>query len=220
MTTEPLDLNNNEALTILLDAAGTVHAKYPLTSRDDLYQEAWTWLLRHTQTVTTALEDGKVGRRRLNHLVTQHLVAVARADKATQLGYDLDDEAFYTPGVVEELLPLVFSAEALLKPAAEAGSRPSGDPASGGTWLVTVLDVRRAWVGAALTAKQVAALEGVYRDGIDTRELAAMYATDETEIEKAVKYGLRRMVDFLGGSRGGCPRTCVDCIERKGEASG
>ena len=83
VTEAALDLNNSEALDILLRASETVARKYRASTPEDLYQSAWEWLLRHPVTVTTALEDGKVGRRRLESIVSEYLTSLARADKAS-----------------------------------------------------------------------------------------------------------------------------------------
>lgn len=75
-----------------------------------------------------------------------------------ELGYDPDDQFFYTPGLVRELLPMALTGP--VPPArglAEQSSTP-GDPATGGNLQAMILDVRRALAlrpgtkGAAIAA--------------------------------------------------------------------
>jgi hypothetical protein len=209
--TDTLDLANDQALSILLGAAETVHRKYPdCTTIDHLYQEAYVWLLRHPLTVIECLKEDVKGARMLNQIVVDYLRSVARADRAALRGYSPDDECFYTPAVIAELLPLTLDLENALRPTVTDDVRTSGggDPSTGGDLLVMLLDVRSAWANTPLSNDESEYLNALYMERMDLHHIAGSYQVEVEDVERIVKRGLRKLVDFLGGTPGGCKKSC------------
>ncbi|WP_061290686.1 hypothetical protein [Herbidospora cretacea] len=141
-----------------------------------------------------------------------------RAELAAQVGYKPEDEAFYSVGLLRVLVEWYYK-EGLTQPTRTQGEKvsSSGDPAAGGNWLVSLLDVQR---GLERTQRKYRnrlkfrfADMGAYSDA----ELAAMVAnlatakgkrerierilgTTEKGIGSRVSYALVKLQKALGGS--------------------
>lgn len=188
---------------------------------EDAYQSAWVWRISHPTVVQTYLddEDMKRGMNGLERHVRDYLLALARKEKAAICGYSVDDEVFYTPAVVAELLPLTLDIEAALLPAAPADSDSGGgrvrNPYGQGDYLASLLDVRRAWVETPFRNDESRLIEARFCEGLEYGHIAASFSLEVDEVKRQIAIGLRRMTNHLGGFPGRlCAVDCPDCIER------
>ena len=209
-----IDVYADPALPVLERAAESVAYRFgQFLSAEDAYQEAWVWRLRHPTLVASFLEptEGPPQVNGLERVVKSYLESVARKEKALSCGYHQDDEAFYTPRIVAELLPLVFDIEAALLPSAPSDDAPGrgSNPHGQGDFVTSLLDVREAWISTAFRNSEMRLIEARYVEGLEWNHIAASFGITEEEAKKQTAIGLRRMAETLGGLP---PRSCKpDC---------
>jgi len=196
----------------MLDAAGAnirvaasqVSRRYrEYVTFEDLYQEAISWVLAHPGTVQARLDDGRRGSTRLTGQIAGFIVGLARKEKAQAIGYNPDDEAFYTRGMVEALLPAVWDDNYMESPPSQDGGeyqKQKSDPSTSGTWLAMACDVRKAWGVSGMNELWRDALTLKFRDGYRVYQVASdMHIADSTAATYLSK-GVRSLINQLGGS--------------------
>jgi hypothetical protein len=198
-----IDIYADPALEVLARAAESVAYKYDdYVSFETMYEEAWLYRIRHLILVSSFLdrEEG-ADMRGLEKVIRSYLESVARAEKALACGYHVDDEAYYRPAVIAELLPMVFDVEAALLPSAPTDDAPGrgGNPHGQGDFVTSLLDVREAWTGTAFRGDEMRLIEERYVKDRDWPQVAAIYGIEVEDAQRTVAIGLRRMSEFLGG---------------------
>lgn len=212
-----VDIYADPALEVLERAAGAVAYHYKdYIGEDDLYQTAWVWRLRHPVLVKSFLEpeEGEPNVSDLERVVKSYLQSVARKEKALFCGYHQDDECFYSPKVVAELLPLVFDIEAALLPSAPTDDAPGrgSNPHGQGDFVTSLLDVREAWTNTAFRGDEMQLIRARYIEDLEWAHVAASFGIELEDAQRRVAIGLRRMSEFLGGLP---PKTCPVACECK-----
>lgn len=216
MTT--VDIYADPALEVLEAASKSVAYHYGAwVAENDLYQSAWEWRLRHPQLVSSFLErEEGADVNGLQRVVQTYLTTLARREKALACGYHPDDECFYVPAVVAELLPLTLDIESALLPSVVSDDDSvsgSGNPHGQGDFVASLLDVRRAWINTAFRGDEMSLIKARYIEDLEWGEIAASFQVDLETAKRRTAIGLRRMSDYLGGlpSRG-CKQHC-ECKE-------
>jgi hypothetical protein len=207
------DIYSDPALAVLEKAALSVAYSYKdWISEADLYQSAWEWRLRHPVLVSSFMdrEEG-ADVKGLERVIRSYLESVGRKEKALACGYHPDDEMFYRPAVIAELLPMVFDIEASLLPAAPSDDAPGrgSNPHGQGDFVASLLDVRQAWLTTPFRGDESRMIEARYVDDMEWDHLAASFGVEVEDAKRTVAIGLRRMANQLGGLPA---RACsVDC---------
>jgi len=212
-----IDVYADPALEVLARAAESVAYKYDdFVSFETMYQEAWEYRIRHVTLVASFLnrEEGP-DMRGLERVIRSYLESVARSEKALVSGYHVDDEAYYTPKVVAELLPLCLDIEAALLPSAPTDDAPGrgGNPHGQGDFVTSLLDVREAWTTTAFRGSEMQYINAHFVEDMSWELIAATYGVDVEEVQRRTAIGLRRMSEALGGLPSKqCAATC-ECRE-------
>lgn len=119
--------------------------QFPVVDRDDVAQELWLWMYAHPDKVEEWAENGKRGERSLATALRRFGRAWAIAERAHLMGYDVEDNYYYSTAQLRELLPVVMDRELWTEPghADDTGklSRTSR-PNEGGNRLAMICDVR------------------------------------------------------------------------------
>ena len=210
-----VDVYADPALEVLARAAEAVAYKFnDYVSEETLYEDAWHWRIRHVSLVKSFLEpaEGEVNVNGLEKVVRSYLESVARKEKALTHGYHPDDESFYSPKVIAELLPLVFDIEAALLPSATTDDAPGrgGNPHGQGDFVTSLLDVRGAWTSTAFRGSEMDYIRARYVEDLDWGHIAASFGVDVEEVQRRTAIGLRRMSERLGGLP---PKRCAENCE-------
>lgn len=178
----------------------------------DLYQEGIEWVLRHPGTCRSKLSDGRRGSFRLTAMVAKHMEKLARREKAAQSRYSVEDEAFYNRTLIETCLPAVWDDNYLYGPPQDEEApevRKRKDPAETSSWLVSVLDVRRAWAEAVMDDNWRLALSYRFGEGLRIWQVAQLLEVADSTAQSYIDKGIRAMVTALGGSAPhGCQSGC------------
>jgi RNA polymerase sigma factor (sigma-70 family) len=170
---------------------------------DDLRQELLEWCLRRQDKVREWLDvDNKreyqLGIKRLSKTLNRRADKFCRREKAKRLGYLPTDEYFYTPGLVEQLLPYAFKGEVPTKdPSAEFVSNGAGDPATGGGFLATMYDIRLAVV--KLKPAEYGMLRMRFEDGMKLEQIAEYFELAESTVSRKINTAIKKIIKELGG---------------------
>jgi DNA-directed RNA polymerase specialized sigma24 family protein len=121
-----------------------------------------------------------------------------RKEKAKKLGYSIHDEAFYSTAMIEELLPMAFSSNIITKdPATEFVSNGGGDPATAGSFLASMYDIRIAL--RELTIEIYEMMRMHYEDGLTLEHIGEYFNVDKSTISRKINTGIKQMSKELGG---------------------
>lgn len=193
-----------EASDIASQVARTVHRKYH-TYFDvaDVRQELLVWVVRREDKVKEWLthEQGdevyKGGVRQLGKTLSRHADRYCRKLKAQKLGYQLDDEAYYTPISLSELLPFVWTDVVNTKNNNTERVSGSGNPAEGGNYVIQLFDIRRAL--AKLEPEDKIVLQMRFFEQLTFDEIATTLDISDSTAHRKVDGALRRLNNHLGG---------------------
>ena len=171
---------------------------------DDVKQELLEWSLKRNDKIQEWLNEDlskqeyRMGIKRLaktfNRMADRH----CRKEKAKKLGYSIHDEAFYSTGMIEELLPMAFSSNIMTKdPATEYVSNGGGDPATAGSFLASMYDIRIAL--RELTIDLYEILRMRYEDGAKLEDIAAYFDVTDSTINRKISTAIKLISKDLGG---------------------
>jgi DNA-directed RNA polymerase specialized sigma24 family protein len=170
---------------------------------DDLRQELLEWCFKrqdkiHEWLLVEDKREYKLGIKRLSKTLNRRADKYCRKEKAKKLGYLPVDEYFYTPGLVEQLLPFAFKGEVPTKdPSNEFVSNGGGDPATGGGFLATMYDIRIALL--KLTVTEYAMLCMRYEDSMKLEDIAEHFDVSDSTISRKINTAINKIIKHLGG---------------------
>lgn len=165
-------------------AASTVRRYGNYVEYQDMLQEGFVWLLENQDQVAKWLGHEPQQTTRVYRSVLGQMTVIAGAEKARRVGYDPEDMAWYSPTLVEGLLPLAMDSDfapenTTPEDAGQGNRRPTRPANEGGNLLAMVVDVRRA---------------------VEHTNLAR-YFTVSDKSDPQWEARIEQLVDFLGGRR-------------------
>ena len=171
---------------------------------DDVKQELLEWSLKRNDKIQEWLNEDlskqeyRMGIKRLaktfNSMADRH----CRKEKAKKLGYSIHDEAFYSTGMIEELLPMAFSSNIITKdPATEYVSNGGGDPATAGSFLASMYDIRIALRGLTIDLYEILRMR--YEDGAKLEDIASYFDVTDSTINRKISTAVKQISKELGG---------------------
>ena len=171
---------------------------------DDVKQELLEWSLRRQDKIKEWLNDSlskqeyRIGIKRLARTFNRMADRYCRKEKARKLGYSIHDEAFYSTALVEQLLPLAFNSEILTKdPNAEFVSGGGGDPATAGSFIVSMYDIRNAL--KYLPIETYAMIRMHYEDFITLELIGEYFGVDKSTVSRKINTAIKQISKYLGG---------------------
>lgn len=172
---------------------------------EDIQQELWIWVITHEHKLDEWTESDlhpKSVQRLLAKSLRNAGEKYCRREKAAKVGYETDDEFFYSIPMVADMLQLYFDPDWGQVQAVEFGGTKSGKPASEGWNLqAMVADVGKAYEG--LSAHDQTLLREVYAEGKPYDNIAAL-ALDWGGITwNAADHRVRRVVGRIRATLGG-----------------
>jgi RNA polymerase sigma factor (sigma-70 family) len=171
---------------------------------DDVKQELLEWSLKRNDKIQEWLNEDlskqeyRMGIKRLaktfNRMADRH----CRKEKAKKLGYSVHDEAFYSTGMIEELLPMAFSSNIITKdPATEFVSNGGGDPATAGSFLASMYDIRIALRNLTIDLYEILRMR--YEDGLKLEDIASYFDVTDSTINRKISTAIKQISKELGG---------------------
>lgn len=209
--------------------AGELRRRWSGMDVDDITQEICVYVLGNEKVSAeweNYCEGDYVDRDAERHAANRMRLICRRAgerycrrERAAQLGYSPEDEAFYSVKQLAELVEQFYQAGITERPPigrSESVRQPVSDPASGGGWLVSMLDVERGL--GLIQAKYRNRLRFRYKDMGEhsTKDLVAMVGNlavakgkrerierilgaTESTMRGRVRQALRKLQSALGG---------------------
>jgi RNA polymerase sigma factor (sigma-70 family) len=171
---------------------------------DDVKQELLEWSLKRNDKIQEWLspnlskQEYRIGIKRLAKTFNRMADRYCRKEKAKKLGYSVHDEAFYSTAMIEELLPMAFSSNIITKdPATEYVSNGGGDPATAGSFLASMYDIRIAL--RELTIEIYEMMRMHYEDGLTLEQIGEYFNIDKSTVSRKINTGIKQMSKELGG---------------------
>ena len=171
---------------------------------DDVKQELLEWSLKRNDKIQEWLNEDlskqeyRIGIKRLAKTFNRMADRYCRKEKAKKLGYSIHDEAFYSTGMIEELLPMAFSSNIITKdPATEFVSNGGGDPATAGSFLASMYDIRIALRNLTIEIYEMMRMH--YEDGLTLEQIGEYFNVDKSTISRKINTGIKQMSKELGG---------------------
>lgn len=171
---------------------------------EDIQQELYIWYLKNHQRVSD-WEDA-YHEKSVDRLVAKSLrnagEKFCRREKALAVGYEPDDEFFYTIPMVADMLQLYFDPEWMMPRAIELGTTSSGKPPQEGWNLqAMVADVGRIYEGMPKADQDL--LREVYGGEVPVRDAIAWKALEWDVTPNAADHRIRRVIGRLRAGLGG-----------------
>jgi len=193
-----------EAEAVASQVARIVHRKYhTYFDVSDVKQECLVWVLRREKKVREWLDPDqdaeayKGGVKQLGKTLSRHADRYCRKRKAQSLGYSLEDEAYYSPITLSELLPFVWSDVVETHKIDGERVSGSGNPAEGGNYVIQLFDIRRAM--AKLDEMDRDVLQLKFEHQLTFAQIAEELQVSDTTAHRKVDGALRRLNNHLGG---------------------
>jgi DNA-directed RNA polymerase specialized sigma24 family protein len=171
---------------------------------DDVKQELLEWSLKRSDKIQEWLNEDlskqeyRMGIKRLAKTFNRMADRYCRKEKAKKLGFSIHDEAFYSTGMIEELLPMAFSSNIATKdPGTEFVSNGGGDPATAGSFLASMYDIRIAL--RELTIEIYEMMRMHYEDGLTLEHIGEYFSVDKSTVSRKISTGIKQMSKELGG---------------------
>lgn len=171
---------------------------------DDVKQELLEWSLKRQDKIKEWLNESltkqeyRMGIKRLARTFNRMADRYCRKEKAKKLGYSVYDEAFYSPGLVEQLLPFAFNTEILTKdPNAEFVSGGGGDPATAGSYIASIYDIRNAL--RHLSIEYYSMVRMRYEDNMTLADMVKYFNQSDTTISRKINTSIKQISKYLGG---------------------
>jgi DNA-directed RNA polymerase specialized sigma24 family protein len=100
--------------------------------------------------------------------------------------------------MIEELLPLAFSSNIITKdPATEFVSNGGGDPATAGSFLASMYDIRIALRGLTIDLYEILRMR--YEDGLKLEDIASYFDVTDSTINRKISTAVKQISKELGG---------------------
>jgi RNA polymerase sigma factor (sigma-70 family) len=193
-----------EANEIASNVARQIHGRYAVYfDASDIKQELLIWAMKRQSKIKEWLNpeqdtaDRKGGIRQCAKAMQREADKYCRNRKAKAVGYETRDEAFYNLGVIEQLIAHMDEIDEQKAGMQIRVSGGGSDPATGGNFLISVIDVRAAM--EKLDPQDQLILEMRYQENLTLGQIANTFELSDTTIHRRIQSSLKRMMKELGG---------------------
>ena len=188
----------------------TIHRRFrSYTEKADLLQEAWAFTLSRAEQFNELLSDENEVQRKWNEKkvawqIKRTLERYARREKATKVGYLINDEAYYDTVTISQLLPFVIKSS-ITDTALEQSQvlvndgtpkKPSA-PAEGGNLLAMLVDIKRAYDKLGQQDQLILRLR--YYDNLTLQLIGEYLECAISTADRKCNQALRRLQNIMGG---------------------
>ena len=208
----------SEVVTLAAIAAGqTINRFHGFVDLQDMKQVASEWAVRRQDKIREYLceenGDGEWVRRTSRDTRRQgetacitwmrrHCFTVARSEKARTLGYEIGDEFFYQPSLIEGLIKVWGTGDydlagQVFDAADMGGKRSAKAPNEGNNLVAMIADIGSAMESLDLRDHTVLTLRFV--DGQTLQQIAGFLEVSAQRVEQISQRALRKIINDLGG---------------------
>lgn len=196
----------NEAMEVAVTVSRQVHRKYHVYfDAADVQQELVEWAMKRQHKVKEWLDpdldslERKANIRQLAKSMNREAERYCRSRKARSCGYETRDEAFYSAGMLEELIAHLDEIENMTTQSSGnvRVSNGGSDPATANNYLASVIDVRNAMEQLDPVDNMMLTMK--YQENMTLQQIADMMDVSDSTVSRRIHQALRRMVTLLGG---------------------
>ena len=187
---------------IVNSVSAEYHKNYSMCDLDDIKQNLYEWFLTHPNKLNEWEAIGKKDAKNLIYRsLRNHALDYCQYWKARALGYEVEDLFFYTPEMVETLLPAVLLESVEVLPQLNLGQTgKSGLVSESGNGAVMLAEIAKVCVGLSDEDKQ--ALNLRFALGYDYPEMVKVLELNtEDAARQRVRRAVKRIINKLGGYR-------------------
>lgn len=178
-----------------------LHRRFTMVSQDDIQQEIMVWVVKHPNKVEEYLDGTERGKGKLLKSMFNAGLNFAQKEKATVLGYKVEDNYYYELGLIRDVLGLIWDEEAWTNPPQPVEQAKVKHKAlnEGNNYLATLADISR--VVAQLSPEEQYLLKEHYHEGITSAELARRLDITVGSVDGRIGRAVRKVQRLLGGPR-------------------
>lgn len=187
---------------IVNNVAAEYHKRFDIVDIEDIRQELFQWFLQHPRKFA---EWESLGERDAKNLLYRSLrnraLDYCHYWKSKSLGYEIDDLFFYTPEVVETLLPSVLLGHTDALPLNILGKAKTMTlPSEGNNLQVMLAEISAICVGLSAEDKHVLSLR--FELGYEYSDIVKILELNTEEAARQrVRRAIKRIINALGGYR-------------------
>lgn len=173
-----------------------------LLDYDELVSIGYLWIAKHKDKVLewSDKEQHPMGWKAMGKSMLRAMSREVAKERVRRTGGDTQDTFYYTPALIEEVLPDLWDVEdrVLTGPTVEPDT-PRGKmlPGEGGNREAIIADVTKA-VGR-LNDSERSILQARYFTGLTILEIAKMHGISEDTVERRLRAITITVMDYLGG---------------------
>lgn len=188
--------------------------RYRMVAVDDIRQQMWLWFFEHPNKVKQwealdSKECTKLVARSLRNCAKDY----CQKEKATKLGYRIEDLYYYDRELVELILPPILTGDTSAPSFVDLGFTKARKVLSeGGNWLTMCSDVERAL--NKLTVEQQYILDLRFKEGQDAIWISHEMKISVDAVRMRINRGIKSLINILGGDK---PRHDRDYREQKND---
>lgn len=185
---------------IVVSVAAEYHKKYIMVELDDIKQSLYQWFLEHPKKLD---EWEAIGNKDAKNLIYRSLrnqaLDYCQRWKAKSIGYEVTDLFYYTPEMIEVMLPAVLRGELNVLPVLSLGGagRPPA-PSEGGNVMAMMVEIDAAY--NKLSAEDKTVLFYKYAESLDFGAIASeMELGSEDAARMRHNRAIRKLITRIGG---------------------
>lgn len=175
--------------------------KYSMVEVADIRQQLWLWFMEHPNKVKVWENlDGKQATKLIARSLRNAAKDYCQKEKATIVGYRVEDNYYYDRQILEFLLPAVLRGDSTAPSMTELGFVASKKVLSeGGNWFAMVADIDKAL--SKLKGDQLSVIYLRFGDGCDNGTLARELSVSEDAARMRVNRAVNNLLTILGGNK-------------------
>lgn len=185
---------------IVAHVADEYHKKYNMVEREDIKQSLYEWFLEHPNKLD---EWEAIGKKDAKNLIYRSLrnqaLDYCQIWKAKSLGYETSDLFYYTPDMVEALLPAILRKDFTVMPILNLGKtgRPPA-PSEGGNMMAMMVEIDLAY--SKLSTEDKTVIFYKYAESLDYGAIAKeMELGSEDAARMRHNRAIKKLITRIGG---------------------
>lgn len=178
--------------------AWRIGAKWSAVEIDDLTSHLYLWLVENQRALERWRLEASEGKLYVS--LRREAAKYCAREQAARVGRPIQQDNFYTSGIVERALPYIFEdiPQTTVTQNPVTGA-PGHIPAEYDTALNLLTDIKQSFHGLNPEVREVLAWR--FRDGLTFEEIGELKSITKDGGKKSVDRAVQRLVDSLAGER-------------------
>jgi len=167
----------------------------------DVLQEMYIWVAKHERNIAEWREQGQHGMNKLGVALFRHGHGMVARERARRTGCSTSDFFYYTPAMIEELLPDVWFYSNWQGSNQVEADMPRGKskPSEGGNRQAMMIDVSYAITTLPVEDQRILRDRFATHPDMSTEQLAHLWQLTADGLRKRIDRIMEKLVDRLGG---------------------